>query len=184
MSATQHGGPDEDAIPISVKLGTVIPPEDPEDWRRPLTWVAAAGMLLGPLVALVWFLAVPPVTDRDPLPGTWLLAAALVVGAVTTGSTQLSGAWAFAGTLGGALFGALLTILLAVVLSPESRAGVATPILAHAFIASVAGVAGALAASTLMPSFARVPARSRRGLAPGAIGIAVAALVVQLLFSI
>ena len=36
---------DEDLVPVSVRLGEVVPPEDPEDWTRPLTWVAALGML-------------------------------------------------------------------------------------------------------------------------------------------
>ena len=49
------GDPDDDLVPISVRLGEVVPPEDPEDWTRPLTWVAAFGMLAGPLIALAWF---------------------------------------------------------------------------------------------------------------------------------
>jgi hypothetical protein len=176
--------PDVDDRPISVRLGTVVPPEDPEDWRRPLTWVAALGMLLGPAVALAWFLVAPPGESLRPLPGTWIVAAALVVGAVATGSTQLHPAWAFAGTLGAGLFGGLLTIIFAFVLSPEGRTGVATPMVVHAVLASVAGLAGALAAATLMPALARGRSRARRGLAPGAIGLAVAALVVQLVFSL
>ena len=44
--------PDDDVVPVSVRLGEVVPPEDPEDWTRPLTWVAAGGMLVGPIVAL------------------------------------------------------------------------------------------------------------------------------------
>jgi cysteinyl-tRNA synthetase len=36
---------DDDLVPVSVQLGNVVPPEDPEDWTRPLTWAAAAGML-------------------------------------------------------------------------------------------------------------------------------------------
>ena len=42
---------DDDDVPVSVRLGTVVPPEDPEDWTRPLTWVAAVGMLAAPAVA-------------------------------------------------------------------------------------------------------------------------------------
>ena len=43
---------DDDLVPVSVRLGAVVPPEDPEDWTRPLTWVAALGMLAGPILAL------------------------------------------------------------------------------------------------------------------------------------
>jgi hypothetical protein len=170
-------------VPISVRLGTVVPPEDPEDWRRPLTWVAAGGMLLGPLVAIAWFTTVPPDETARALPGTWMLAAALVVGAVATGSTQLEPVWAFAGTLGAGLFGALLTIVVGFVVVPATGAGVASPPVVHAVLASIAGLTGTLAASTLMPALARGRSRARRGLAPGAIGLAVTVLVLQLIFS-
>jgi hypothetical protein len=173
----------EDDRPISVRLGTVVPPEDPEDWRRPLTWVAAAGMLLGPLVALAWFMVTPPQTTLEPVLGTWLLAAALVVGAVATGSTQLQAAWSFAATLGAGLFAALLTVIIGFALSNEATAGVAAPPVAHAVLASVAGLAGALASATLMPLLARGRSRSRRGLVPGILGVAVALLIVQLVFN-
>jgi hypothetical protein len=43
---------DDDSVPISVRLGTVVPPEDPEDWTRPLTWMAAPGGI-GRAVAVV-----------------------------------------------------------------------------------------------------------------------------------
>ena len=180
---TDAAPPEPDDSPISVRLGTVVPPEDPEDWRRPLTWVAASGMLLGPLVALAWFLLAPPGESLRPLPGTWFVAAALVVGPVATGSTQLRPGWAFAATLGAGLFGALLTVIIGFALSTEGSSGVATPLVVHAVLASVAGLAGALAAATLMPALARGRSRARRGLAPGAIGAAVAALAVQLVFS-
>jgi hypothetical protein len=101
---------------------------------------------------------------------------------VVTGATQSSPAWSFAGTLGGGLFAGLLTILLATVASPRVPPGTAAPVLVHAFAAGVAGVAGALVAGTLMPTFSRMKSRVRRGLAPGAIGLAVSALVVMLLF--
>ena len=56
---------DDELVPVSVRLGNVVPPEDPEDWTQPLTWVAAAGMLAAPLVALLWFWLFPP---ADPPP--------------------------------------------------------------------------------------------------------------------
>lgn len=178
----EHSEPDD--RPISVRLGTVVPPEDPEDWRRPLTWIAALGMLLGPVVALAWFVAAPPDDSLRPLPGTWLVAGALVLGAVATGSTQLRPGWAFAATLGAGLFGALLTVIFGLVVAPADSTGVAAPpAMVHAVLASVAGLAGALAAATLMWMFGRARSRARRGLVPGAIGIAVAALVVQLVFT-
>ncbi|MDP9269689.1 MAG: hypothetical protein M3P14_01695 [Chloroflexota bacterium] len=185
--ATQPGTPASEgdpSVPISVRLGTVVPPEDPEDWRRPLTWVAAAGMLLGPLVAFGWFTTVPPDETARALLGTWMLAAALVVGAVATGSTQLEPVWAFAGTLGAGLFGALLTIVVGFAVAPATGAGAASPPVVHAVLASVAGLTGTVAASTLMPALARGRSRARRGLAPGAIGLAVAALALQLIFSV
>ena len=49
---------EEEEVPVSVRLGGVVPPEDPEDWSRPLTWVAAIGMLAGPLAAVAWIVCV------------------------------------------------------------------------------------------------------------------------------
>jgi len=176
--------PSEDvAVPVSVRLGAVIPPEDPEDWTRPLTWVAALGMLLAPLVALVWFALWQPSTSDAAAPGTWLLAAAVVVGGVMTGVTQIGAARAAAGTLGAGLLGSLLTVIVGAATAGQRQVGVASPTMTHAVFAVVAGLAGVVAAATLMPALARLRSRWRRGLAPGAIGIAVAALVVQLLFS-
>jgi len=71
---------DDDDVPVSVRLGTVVPPEDPEDWTRPLTWVAAVGMLAAPAVAAAWFVIAPPAGTAGPVAGTWLLAAVLVAG--------------------------------------------------------------------------------------------------------
>ena len=174
---------DDDLVPVSVRLGTVIPPEDPEDWRRPLTWVAAGGMLLAPALVVAWFLLAPPSESARPAPGTWLIAGALVLGGVLTGTTQLRPMWATAATLGSALFGALLVVLYAVAVSPDVRAGAFSPILVQALTGSAAGLGGALVAATLMPAFARMRPRLRRGLAPAAIGIAVSAIVVRLLLS-
>ena len=72
-------GPDDDLVPVSVRLGAVVPPEDPEDWTRPLTWVAALGMLAAPIVAVAWFVIAPP-TGRARRPGDHLVAAALAGG--------------------------------------------------------------------------------------------------------
>ena len=172
---------DDDSVPISVRLGTVVPPEDPEDWTQPLTWVAATGMLAAPLVALLWFWLAPPRDARALLPGTVLLTAVLVVGAVATGATQIGGVRAFAGTLGAALFAALATVIVGAVMAGERQVGAASPSLAHAVIAAVAGLAGALAASTIAPALAEMRSRIGRMAAPGGIGLAVAVLVARLL---
>ena len=85
MSHPEHSG--DDLVPVSVRLGEVVPPEDPEDWTKPLTWVAAAGMLLGPIVALAWFALAPPSSPGPVQPGSVLLAAAIAAGATLTGAT-------------------------------------------------------------------------------------------------
>ena len=173
---------DKDAVPISVRLGTVVAPEDPEDWSRPLTWVAALGMLIAPLVALAWFWLGAPRTSSAPLPGTWAVALALVVGASAVGGTQIGGLRAFTGTLGSALFAALLTVVVGLVTAGERQFGVASPTVAHAFAAAVAGLIGSLAASGVAPVYARSPSRPRRIILPAVLGSAVAVAVLPALF--
>jgi hypothetical protein len=175
------GAETDESVPISVRLGTVVPPEDPEDWRRALTWVAAAGMLLAPALVVLWFVSGPPAESARPVPATWLIAGAIVVGGVLTGTTQLRPAWAAAATLGSALFAALLIVLYAVAVSPQVRVGAFAPAIAQALSGSAAGLGGALVSATLMPAFSRMRSRVRRGLAPAAIGIAVSAILVRLL---
>ncbi len=80
--------PDDDLVPVSVRLGAVVPPEDPEDWTRPLTWVAALGMLAGPITALAWFVISPPGESHPALPATYVVAALMTGGAAATGATQ------------------------------------------------------------------------------------------------
>jgi hypothetical protein len=175
------GAAEDDGVPVSVRLGTVVPPEDPEDWTRPLTWVAALGMLAAPLIALAWFTVARPATSDQPLAGTFLVAAVVVAGGVMTGATQIGPVRAFAGTLGAALFAGLATIIVGAAMAGERQLAAASPTLAQAFGATVAGLAGALVAATLMPTFARAATRLRRGLAPAAIGIMLSAVVVRLL---
>ncbi len=170
----------DDGVPISVRLGTVVPPEDPEDWTRPLTWVAAVGMLAAPIVALLGFWIAPPRDSGDLLPGT-LIAAAVVLGGVITGATQIGRVRAFAGTLGAALFGALGSVFVGAIMTSERQVGAASPTIAHAFVGATAGLAGALAASIIAPPLARLPSRFRRVLAPGGIGLAVAIMAGRLL---
>ena len=52
----------------------MVPPEEPEDWTRPLTWVAALGILAGPAVTLAWFWISPPAASTHPVAGTWIAA--------------------------------------------------------------------------------------------------------------
>lgn len=172
---------DDDLVPVSVRLGEVVPPEDPEDWTRPLTWVAALGMLAGPLVALAWFVVGPPGDSRAPLAGTYVVALALAGGAAITGATQQGVARAATATLGAGLFGALVLVVLGVVMAGERQVGVASPTLAHAFAAAVAGVAAAAAAAVVAGIVAgqRPIVRVVATVGVGAIG---AAALVSLLF--
>jgi hypothetical protein len=172
--------PDDDVVPVSVRLGEVVPPEDPEDWTKPLTWVAAAGMLLAPALALAWFAIAPP-ADAYAEPGTWLVAGALAGGAVLTGATQQGALRASTATVAAALFAALVVIVIGVAMAGERQVGAASPTVAHAFGAAVAGLGGTLAASALAAVLAPVAARWLRLLAPGAVALVVAALLVGLL---
>ncbi|TMB58319.1 MAG: hypothetical protein E6J47_00045 [Chloroflexi bacterium] len=174
---------EEEAIPVSVRLGTVVAPEDPEDWTRPLTWIAALGMLIAPLVALAWFWLAAPRSSGAPVAGTWAVALALVIGSSAAGGTQIGRLRAFAGTLASALFAALVTVAIGLAAAGERQVGVASPTLAHAFAAAAAGLAGAVAASGLAPIVAGSPSRALRIVLPGALGIAVALLVLPHLFA-
>jgi cytochrome bd-type quinol oxidase subunit 1 len=161
-------------VPVSVRLGEVVPPEDPEDWTRPLTWIAALGMLAAPVATLGWFTVAAPLEATHAVPATYLVAAFLAAGASATGATQLGVARAWTATLGAGLFGALLVIVLGVVMAGERQVGVASPTLAHAFAASVAGLAGAAAASAVAAVVARARARLVRLFPALLAGVAVA----------
>lgn len=175
------GNPDDDLVPISVRLGEVVPPEDPEDWTRPLTWVAALGMLAGPIIALAWFVAAPPADATGPLPATYLVAVALTAGAAATGSTQVGAARAATATLGAGLFAALVIIILGVVMAGERQVGTASPGLAHAFVASAAGAVGAAFGAIAAAVGARLRSRPVRFLAALLAGAASAIGVVGVL---
>jgi hypothetical protein len=138
---------DDDLVPVSVRLGQVVPPDDPEDWTRPLTWVAAAGMLGAPLLAFAWFVAAPPADGVGATPMTYGVAAVLGAGAAATAATQQGTVRAWTATLGAGLFGALALIVVGVVSAGERQVGAASPTLAHAFAAAIGGLIGAVAAS-------------------------------------
>jgi hypothetical protein len=171
---------DDDLVPVSVRLGNVVPPEDPEDWTRPLTWVAALGMLAGPLAAFAWFVIAPPAQSAHALPATFVVAASLAAGAAVTGATQLGIARAWTATLGAGLFAALVVIILGVVMAGERQVGSASPTLAHAFVAAAAGLFGAGAASA---ANAVVHRRTRplRAALSSAVGVVIALGGVSLL---
>lgn len=172
---------DDDLVPISVRLGEVVPPEDPEDWTRPLTWVAALGMLAGPIMALAWFVAAPPSEVDRALPATYLVAIFLAAGAAATGATQLGVARAWTATLGAGLFGALLVIVLGVVSAGERQVGIASPTLGHAFAAAVGGLAGASAAAAVAAIAARLRSRIVRFAPALLVGVIAAVAVVGVL---
>jgi hypothetical protein len=176
--------PDDDLVPVSVRLGAVVPPEDPEDWTRPLTWVAAAGMLAGPIAVLAWFaLFRPNATVEDTVPAALVAAAVLAGGAAVTGATQLGAARAWTATLGAGLFAALAVVVLGVVFAGERQVGLATPTVAHAFATAVGGTAGAGASAVVAAVVARWRSRWLRGMPALVVGGAVAAFTVGAVFT-
>jgi hypothetical protein len=175
--------PDEDQmVPVSVRLGAVVPPEDPEDWTRPLTWIAALGMLAPPAVALAWFTLAGPTDSTHPVAATWAVAVTLVAGAAAAGGTQLGRMRAFTGTLGAALLAALLVVIVGAVTAGERQVGAASPTLAHALAASLAGLAGTSPAAALGAFTAGTWPRLWRGAAAAVLGVVVTVAVLPGLF--
>ena len=172
--------PDDDLVPASVRLGNVVPPEDPEDWTRPLTWAAAIGILASPILATGWFLLAPP-SEPGLLPGTWIVAAALAMGAALTGSTQIGPLRAFTATLGAGLLGALVLVVVGTSVTGQPTPADDAPNASQAIRAAAAGLAGVLAASAIAPLLASLRSRVRRFAVAAMIGGAVALLVVPLL---
>jgi hypothetical protein len=169
---------DDDLVPASVSLGAVVPPEDPEDWTRPLTWIAALGMLAAPIATLAWFIAAPPADGGRSLPATFIVAGLLAGGAAATGATQLGIARAWTATVAAGLFGALALIVLGVVMAGERQVGAASPTLSHAFVASVAGLLGSAAAAAVAAVVARLRSRLIRFLPALIAGAAVAVVAI------
>lgn len=173
----------DESVPISVRLGEVVPPEDPEDWTRPLTWVAALGMLAGPILTLAWFVAAPPTDTSVALPATFMVAIALTAGAAATGATQIGVARTFTATLGAGLFGALVVIMLGVATAGERQVGTASPTLAHAFVAAASGLAGTAIGSIIAAVVAKLRSRIVRFLPAFLAGAACALVAVAALMS-
>ena len=99
----------------------MVPPEDPEDWTRPLTWVAALGMLAAPLVTVAWFLVGAPQQSQTAVTATYLVATSLAAGAAATGATQQGIARAATATLGSALFASLVVVIVGVELFVQDQ---------------------------------------------------------------
>jgi predicted membrane-bound dolichyl-phosphate-mannose-protein mannosyltransferase len=165
---------DRPDVPISVQLGEVVPPEDPEDWGQPLTWVVAAGMLVAPLAAVAWFIVAAPTDPASAVTGTSLLAGVVAAGAAVTGATQRGVRRAAFATIGAGLFAALGVVVAGSVVADGASLGVAVA-------AATSGGFGCVPAAGLAALLADAP-RLRRFLSPALVGGAVAFLGVQNLF--
>jgi predicted membrane-bound dolichyl-phosphate-mannose-protein mannosyltransferase len=165
---------DLENVPPSVRLGEVVPPEDPEDWGRPLTWVVAAGMLIAPVAGAVWFATAAPTDPSTALTGTSILAAALASGAAITGGTQRGGGRAAMTTIGAGLFGALGVIVAGSLVAGGASLGVATA-------AAVGGGFASVPAAGVAALLGHAP-RLRRFISPALIGGVVGLLGVRNLF--
>ena len=169
MTDTSH-------VPPSVQLGEVVPPEDPEDWGRPLTWVLAAGMLAAPLAAVGWFMVAAPTDPATAVTGTSVLAAIVAAGGATAGATQRGARRAAFTTIGAGLFGALGVVVAGSVVADGASLGVAVA-------AATAGGFGCVPAAGLAALLPDAP-RLRRFLSPALVGGAIAFLGVQNLFRV
>ena len=167
--------PEDDLVPVSVRLGEVVPPEDPEDWTRPLTWVVALGMLAGPIAALAWFVLAAP-TNAVLAPRTLLVAAALGAGAALTGATQQGVTRAWTATLGAGLFGALVIVVIGVVMAGERNVGSLPPTIAQAVLAATVGLGG-VAGATIAAAAVASGSRTLRLALPAAIAVAIPAAI-------
>lgn len=159
-----------------MRVGEVVEPEGPEDWRRPLTWLAAAGMLAAPIAAFGWLGLVPPEQPRLA-PGAWLVAGLLPAGSAVTASTQRGPLRAVAAALGAALFAALLTLVVASSLAGELAREGAPSLLAHVVPALAAGALGVLLAAAASGATAERRSRLARACVPGALGTGLALLL-------
>lgn len=160
----------------------MVPPEDPEDWTRPLTWVAAVGMLAAPGLALAWFLVATPGDRAAPVPGTWAVALTLVVGAAAAGGTQIGQLRAVTGTLGAALLGALLVVAVGAGAAGERQIGSASPTVAHAVAAALAALAGTGPAAAVAGVLAESWTRLQRAVTAAVVGAIVTGAVLPILF--
>lgn len=167
----------DDNRPPSVQLGDVVPPEDPEDWGQPLTWIVAAGMLVAPFAGAAWFILAAPTDPRLVVPGISALAVILALGAAVTGATQ-RGMWrAFVTSIGAGLFNALGLVVVGTVLAGGQSLGVAT-------VSAMAGVIAAVPTAMLAALLADRSGRARRIVSPALAGGVTALVIVRLLTSL
>ena len=170
---------DDELVPISVRLGEVVPPEDPEDWTRPLTWLAAFGMLAGPLAVFAWFIVSPPTAAVDQTaPAAPIAAAVLAAGAAIVGATQIGWARTWTATVAAALFSALVVVAAGAALAGERQVAVASPTVSHAVAAAIGGLAGAILAAAVSIPLVRLHSRLARAIPAVAVGAAVAGITV------
>ncbi len=106
----------------------------------------------------------------------------MALGGVLTGATQQGGLRASTATVAAGLFAGLATVIVGLLMAGERQTGAASPTLAQAFGASVAGLAGTIAAAPLAARFASTRRWLPRLVGPGAVAIGVSWLVVLLLF--
>lgn len=167
---------DDRVVPPSVQLGEVVPPEDPEDWTRPLTWVLAAGMLAAPAAAAAWFAVAPPSDPNSAQVGTTVLAVVAAAGAAVSGGLQ-RGSWrSLLTTVGAGAFAALGLVAVGATVGEGAA-------LATAALAALAGVGGSAVAALVASLLAGSAGRARRILSPAAIGGMTAVLLVQFLLT-
>jgi hypothetical protein len=167
----------DDDRPPSVQLGEVVPPEDPEDWGQPLTWIVAAGMLVTPLAGAAWFILAAPTDPRLSVEGISALAVILALGAAITGATQ-RGMWrTFVTSIGAGLFNALGLVVVGTVLAGGASLGVAT-------VAAVAGVIATVPTAMLAALLADSAGRGRRIASPALAGGVTALVIVRLMTSL
>lgn len=159
----------------------MIPPEDPEDWRRRLTWQIAAGMLAAPLASLAWFLGWPPSSASEPMIATYLVASILAGGSALAGSTQRGSIRTMLATVGVGLFEALGVVLVASIVTGGRAVGEATPEVAQGLTAALAGMGGALAAASLGALLADRATAMRRFASPALAGAITAVIFVGVL---
>lgn len=164
---------DDPQVPLSVQLGEVVPPEDPEDWRKPLTWIVAVGMLAAPLWAATWFALAPPSDPYAVKAGIAALAMLVASGAVLVGASQRGGLRALLGTLGAGLFAALGVIVAGSALASSTALGTAV-------VAAVSGMIGVLPAAAIGGALSEA-GRGRRLASPIVAGSLTALIAVEVL---
>jgi len=167
---------DAPLVPPSVQLGEVVPPEDPEDWRKPLTWVVAAGMLAAPLWAAVWFALAPPTNPYAVPAGVMALAMVVASGAVVVGASQRGALRALLGTLGAGLFAALGVIVVGSAVASSTALGTAV-------VAAACGMIGVFPAAAIGGALSDT-GRGRRLASPIVAGALTALIAVQVLLSL